>query len=185
MICESISKPNSTAASYSFSVRACTFMIAVTDAIHQLTMQTTRSIQFTASAIIDFNYADFENACYSFSIGILQATGLVALAILGLFEPEFSRNAIEQPCFRHFRHTTKYCTPTIGKILCAINGLTFFPCNIILGINTLIATPFKDQPENSLEESKIYFIKALVDLIAVPGGFFNEKLRHSECIQIT
>src|SRR5205823_851727 len=97
------------------------FMIGITTAIHQLTMQTTRSIQFTASAIIDFNLNDLESACHSFAVGLLQTTGLVALGILGLFNPEFADKTIKHSYFRYNGGTYKNCSPTIGKILCAVN----------------------------------------------------------------
>lgn len=189
MIRESIGKsqfvPHYPQQSFGFASRICTFMIAATDAIHQLTLQTTRSIQFTASAIINLNFSDLENAFECLSLGLLQAVGLLALGILGLFDPASSRKAMEDPYFRQFYPFTKYCTPVTGKILCAIHAATYFPCNIILGVNALIATPFKDDPKKELAESKIFFCKALIDIIAIPGGFFSEDLRQSECIEIT
>jgi len=160
-------------------------MIGMTDAIHQLTLQTTRSIQFAASAIIDLDSNDLESCYFSFSIGLLQTVGLIALAILGLYDPELAHKTMKHSFFRFNRGTCKFCSITIGKILCAVNAITFFPCNLLLGVNSLIAAPFHDDPTEMVQKSRVFFVKALIDVLAIPGGFFNEKLRECEWIQTT
>lgn len=163
--------------------RISVFMTGITDAIHQLTLQTTRTIQFAASAIIDLDSNDLESSYHSFSIGLLQTVGLVVLAILGLYDPDLASKTMKHSFFRYHYGTYKFCSPTIGKILCVINAVTFFPCNLVLGVNSLIAAPFHDEPNEALKKSQVFFVKAVLDILAIPGGFFDEKLRECEWIQ--